>query len=249
MIQDSYDPAREAVLEPSHAAAPLPGFPETAVLTFQPSLAAWAAGQPGAETLCRIPVFFQIPVLRLPWKGRDLALYQTLMGGAVSVAMAEEVIARGARRLVLFGSCGALAGDLPPGGLIVPTQACRDEGTSYHYLPPADYVDLPAAPRVCRVLEDLGLPHRAGRVWTTDALYRETRRNVDRRRGEGCLGVDMECAYLAALCAARGAELLAFLYTEDSLGGESWDPGLLGKLPQDAKEAYLRIALEVALRA
>ena len=150
---------------------------------------------------------------------------------------------------MLFGSCGALAGDLPPGGLIVPTQACRDEGTSYHYLPPADYVDLPAAPRVCRVLEDLGLPHRAGRVWTTDALYRETRRNVDRRRGEGCLGVDMECASLAALCAARGAELLAFLYTEDSLGGESWDPGLLGKLPQDAKEAYLRIALEVALRA
>ena len=249
MIQDSYDPAREAVLAPSHAAAPLPGFPEQAVLTFQPSLAAWAAGQPGAETLCRIPVFFQIPVLRLPWKGRDLALYQTLMGGAVSVAMAEEVIARGARRLVLFGSCGALAGDLPPGGLIVPTQACRDEGTSYHYLPPADYVDLPAALRVCRVLEDLGLPHRAGRVWTTDALYRETRRNVDRRRGEGCLGVDMECASLAALCAARGAELLAFLYTEDSLGGESWDPGLLGKLPQDAKEAYLRIALEVALRA
>ena len=111
-------------------------------------------------------------------------------------------------------------------------------------------MDLPAAPRVCRVLEDLGLPPpgRAG-VWTTDALYRETRRNVDRRRGEGCLGVDMECASLAALCAARGTELLAFLYTEDSLGGESWDPGLLGKLPQDAKEAYLRIALEVALRA
>ena len=220
------------------------------MLTFQPSLAAWAAGQPGAETLCRIPVFFQIPVLRLPWKGRDLALYQTLMGGAVSVAMAEEVIARGARRLVLFGSCGALAGDLPPGALIVPTQACRDEGDQLPLPAPRRTMwTCPPPPGSAGCWRTWASPHRAGRVWTTDALYRETRRNVDRRRGEGCLGVDMECASLAALCAARGTELLAFLYTEDSLGGESWDPGLLGKLPQDAKEAYLRIALEVALRA
>lgn len=247
-ILDSFDPDPGAILEPSHAAPPLPGFPETAVLTFQPSLSAWAAGQEGAEVLCTIPVFFKIPVIRLPYRGGEYALYQTLMGGAVSAAMAEEVIARGARRVVLFGSCGSLLKELPPGHLVVPTEAYRDEGVSWHYLPPADYVPIPTAQRTCRVLEELGLPHWRGRVWTTDALYRETRRNTARRRAEGCGAVDMECASLAAVCLFRGVEFYPFFYTEDKLDGEQWDPGLLGKLPQDAKEAYLRIALELARR-
>lgn len=249
-ILDAYDPAREAVLEPSHAAAPVEGFPETVVVTFQPSLTQTAANWPGTRVLVHLPVFFQIPIYAIDYQDKTLGLYQTLLGSAASAGMMEEVIARGARRFILFGSCGSLTRALPDGHLIVPTAARRDEGVSYHYLPPEeDYIPLDTAPRTAQVLTQLGVPFVEGRTWTTDALYRETRRNVDRRRGEGCLGVDMECASLAALCAARGAELLAFLYTEDSLGGESWDPGLLGKLPQDAKEAYLRIALEVALRA
>ena len=67
-----------------------------------------------------------------------------------------------------------------------------------------------------------------------------------RRQAEGCLCVDMECAACAAVCRFRGVEFYQFLYTEDNLGGDFWDPGLLGKLPQDAKEAYFRLALELA---
>lgn len=92
----------------------------------------------------------------------------------------------------------------------------------------------------------LGYPYREGITWTTDALYRETRRNVARRQAEGCLCVDMECAACAAVCRFRGVEFYQFLYTEDNLGGDFWDPGLLGRLPQDAKEAYFRLALELA---
>ena len=161
--------------------------------------------------------------------------------------MMEEVIARGARRFILFGSCGSLTRDLPDGHLIVPTAARRDEGVSYHYLPPeGDYIPLDTAPRTAQVLTRLGVPFVEGPTWTTDALYRETRRNVARRQAEGCLCVDMECAACAAVCRFRGVEFYQFLYTEDNLGGDFWDPGLLGKLPQDAKEAYFRLALELA---
>ena len=52
----------------------------------------------------------------------------------------------------------------------------------------------------------------------------------------------------AAVCQFRGVEFYQFLYTEDNLGGDFWDPGLLGKLPQDAKEAYFRLTLELARR-
>ncbi len=248
-ILDAYDPARAAVLEPSHAASPVESFPETVVVTFQPSLTQAAAGWPGSRVLGHLPVFFQIPIYAIHYEDKTFGLYQTLLGSAASAAMMEEVIARGARRFVLFGSCGSLTGDLPAGHLIVPTAARRDEGVSYHYLPPEDdYLPLDTAPRTAQVLSALGTPFVEGRTWTTDALYRETRRNVGRRQAEGCLCVDMECAACAAVCKFRGVEFYQFLYTEDSLAGDLWDPGLLGKLPQDAKDAYFRLALELARR-
>ena len=245
---DAYDPAPDAVLNQEDATRPIPGFPETVVITFQPSLMEAVAARPEAALLCRIPVFFQMPVYRLPAQGTELAVYQTLMGGAVSAAMLEEIIARGARKVVLFGSCGSLCRELPDGHLIVPTAAYRDEGVSYHYLPAEDYISLPTALRTAEILRELGVPFALGRTWTTDALYRETRRNVARRKAEGCIAVDMECASLAAVCRFRGVAFHQFLYTEDNLDGAFWDPRLMGKLPQDAKEAYFRIALEIARR-
>ena len=155
---DAYDPAPDAVLNPEDATRPIPGFPETVVITFQPSLVEAVAARPEAALLCRIPVFFQMPVYRLPAQGTELAVYQTLMGGAVSAAMLEEVIARGARKVVLFGSCGSLCRELPDGHLIVPTAAYRDEGVSYHYLPAEDYISLPTAPRTAEILRELGVP-------------------------------------------------------------------------------------------
>lgn len=248
-ILDAYDPVREAILEPSHAAAPVEGFPETVVVTFQPSLTLAAADWPETRILGHLPVFFQIPIYAIAYGEKTFGLYQTLLGGAASAAMMEEVIARGARRFILFGSCGALSRDLPGGHLIVPTAAHRDEGVSYHYLPPdEEEIPLETASRTARALTELGVPFVQGKTWTTDALYRETRRNADRRRTEGCLCVDMECASCAAVCRFRDVEFYSFLYTEDNLGGDFWDPGLLGRLPQDAKEAYFRLALELARR-
>lgn len=245
---DTYDPAPEAVLNPTDAASPIPGFPDTVVITFQPSLMEWVAAQEGAQPLCHIPVFFQMPVYRLPYGGTSLGVYQTLLGGAASAAMLEEVIARGGRKFILFGSCGSLSQDIPAGHLVVPTAAYRDEGVSYHYLPPEDYVSLPTAARTAAILQELGLPFVQGKTWTTDGLYRETRRNVSRRKEEGCIAVDMECASMAAVCQFRGVEFYQFLYTEDNLDGETWDPGLMGLQPQDAKDAYFKIALELARR-
>ncbi|WP_295620985.1 hypothetical protein [uncultured Intestinimonas sp.] len=65
-ILNSFDPDRGALLTPAHAAPPLPGFPETVVLTFRPGLSQRVSGRPGARVLCHIPVFFRIPVYAFP---------------------------------------------------------------------------------------------------------------------------------------------------------------------------------------
>lgn len=246
-LYDAYDPDRRAILSPGDVAEPIEGFPETVIVTFKPRIMDLALERCPHEVLAEIPVFFKMPIYRVELEGRPFGLYQTLMGGAVSAAMVEEVIARGAKKILLFGSCGSLSQDLPDGFLLVPTAAYRDEGVSYHYLPAGeDYVTLPTAEKTGTILTRLGIAHRQARTWTTDGLYRETRRNMDRRKGEGCLAVDMECASMAAVCQYRGVEFYQFLYTEDNLDGTHWDPRLLGKQPESADEGYWTIAAELA---
>jgi uridine phosphorylase len=194
-----------------------------------------AAGSEGAA-----PPYFNVP--------RYAAVIRTGMGAPMAAAFMEEVIAKGGRKFIVFGSCGLLAGDLPPGSIIIPDKARRDEGTSYHYAPAADYIKLKNAYYLAGLLNGLEIPHVLGGIWTTDALYRETKNNAAHRRAEGCIAVDMECSALQAVCDFRGCELYQFVYAEDSLVEDNWDPRNMGCVPAEQIEGHLKLAMEIARR-
>jgi uridine phosphorylase len=158
------------------------------------------------------------------------------------------MISKGCRKFVFFGSCGVLNNGIAAKSLIVPTAAYRDEGTSYHYAAPSEYIEVNTASRLVEILTALELPHVCGKTWTTDAIYRETRLNMEKRKADGCLTVEMECASIMAVAQFRGVEVFQFLYAADSLDEVEWDARTLGSLPQSQREQYLRIALEVAVR-
>ena len=94
------------------------------------------------------------------------------VGAPAAVCIMEEVIAMGARHFVYFGSCGVLQRDIAEGHFVVSTSAVRDEGTSYHYLPGADEIELDRAcvRAVVDALESIGFPYMAAKTWTTDAI-------------------------------------------------------------------------------
>lgn len=98
------------------------------------------------------------------------------------------------------------------------------------------------------IVEELHLPCVSSRVWTTDAFYRETRSNMKKRKADGCIAVDMECASVMAAGQFRGVPVYQFFYADDCLDGEKWDPRTLGARPASSHEKYLRIALEIAAR-
>lgn len=102
---------------------------------------------------------------------------------------------------------------------VIPTAALRQEGTSYHYLPPLREIQLDAAPikAICRVLENAGLSYRTCKTWTTDGFYRETKEMVRYRKSEGYSVVEMECASMAACAKMRGVLFGQVLFTADSL--------------------------------
>lgn len=131
----------------------------------------------------------------------------------------------GVRKLIACGGAGSLIPELTLGHVIVPNAAVRDEGTSYHYLPPGREIEV--APHVLdcveAVLREREVPYVVGKTWTTDAIYRETRTRATRRRDEGCIAVEMEAASMLGVAKFRGVELGYLLYAGDSLAGEEWD--------------------------
>ena len=247
---DTFDPDSEEIIkrELQEWLHPPKDFPETVIMTFKDKTFRALENLCPTEVAATLHAGREVPIYRLNWNGRSIGIFQTLIGGAGTAGLLEEALAMGAKQVLIYGSCGVLDSALAAGHLILPTQAYRDEGTSYHYMPVGDYVDVPTAGRLGEIFDELCLPYVKGRVWTTDAFDRETRNNMEKRRADGCIAVDMECASAMAVAQFRGVPVYQFLYAEDSLDGDAWDPRTMGKLPASDHEKYLRIALEAASR-
>ena len=245
---DTFDPDSPEIIFAASHHPPVEGFPETIVITFQDETFRVLEQLCPTEVVAKHHAGRDIPIYRLNWNGRSIGICQTLLGGPGTAGLLEEALAMGAKKVLLYGSCGVLDSALVAGHFILPTAAYRDEGVSYHYLPVGDYVDIPTAERLGEIFDGLNLPYVKGRVWTTDAFYRETRNNMAKRKADGCVAVDMECASAMAVGQFRGAEVYQFLYAEDSLDGDAWDRRTMGAVPASSYEKYLRVALEAASR-
>ena len=249
-----FDPERRAVIEPSREIAPI-DVPTHCVLCFFGEVIDGLVERPGSRLIkglrsemgehCLYQVDVDIEVGQ-----QRLAVIHPGVGAPLAAALLEEVIALGCRKFVACGSAGVLDSEIAAGHVIVPTSAVRDEGTSYHYLPPAREVE--ADPRgvaaVCATLEEHAVPHLLTKTWTTDAFYRETPGKVARRRAEGCLAVEMEAAAFFAVAQFRGVVFGQILYGGDDVSGEDWDSRgwhtretVRGKLFWLAAEACLRL--------
>ncbi|MGD2178332.1 MAG: nucleoside phosphorylase [Anaerolineae bacterium] len=157
--------------------------------------------------------------------GKRLALFHPGVGGPVAAGMLEGAIALGCRKFIACGGAGVLDREIAVGHIIIPRTAIRDEGTSYHYLPPGREVE--ASPEgvaaIEQVLEEHGIDYLISKTWTTDAPYRETPAKVQLRRSEGCLTVEMEAAAFFAVARFRGVFFAQMLYGGDDVSSMEWD--------------------------
>ena len=157
--------------------------------------------------------------------GQRLAFFHPGVGAPIAGGQLEEAIAFGCRKFIACGGCGVLEKDIAVGHLIVVSSAVRDEGVSYHYLPPGREVTAheKGVKALVQTLESRGIPYRVGKTWTTDAPYRETVNKIARRKEEGCLVVEMESAALIAVSQFRQVIFGQALYGGDDLSGADWD--------------------------
>ena len=218
---------------------------EVAVLAFLgPKVAAHAAAE-GAREIYRFDMITaSYPVYRIERDGRAIALVELPVGAAAATVVADDLFMGGLKAAVAVGSCGALR-PLAEGEFVVPTRALRAEGTSYHYLPPSEWVETdPGVSAACvAAIEGRGHPASTVTTWTTDGLFRETAAMIEYRREQGCEVVEMECSALAAAAQFRGVRFGQVLFTADSLADEAYDPRDWGV---DSHEVALRIAIDAA---
>jgi len=164
----------------------------------------------------------------------ELCILQAPAGASAAVLLLERLYAYGVEKVVALGCCGALE-KLAENVFFVVRKALRDEGTSYHYLPPARFVTLDesAADIVEGVLRENHVSCESCVTWSTDGFFRETKEKVKARRAEGCRVVDMECAALAACAAYRGKVFAQILFTADTLHDLSHEQRAWGKESRD----------------
>lgn len=189
------------------------------------------------------------PVYAMDVEGEVVSVVHPGVGAPLAAGFLEEMIAGGTTKVVAVGGAGALVHELVLGHPLVVTEAVRDEGTSFHYLAPSRTVlaDPHGVEVVTQLLTELHVPHRQAKVWTTDALYRETRSRVERRVAEGCVAVEMEAAAFMAVARYRKIAFAQLLYAGDSLAGEVWDErNWMGH--SDARVAMFDLAVQGVLR-
>ena len=136
------------------------------------------------------------------------------------------LIASGIEKFVAFGTCGRLDKNIAKNTIILRTAAYREEGTSYHYLPDSNKIDVDES--VLKItktlLDEEGFTTLEGKIWTTDAVYRETFGKVKLMKERDCVGVDMELSALLALAQYRDVKFIEFLIGEDTVDGETKKP-------------------------
>ena len=155
--------------------------------------------------------------------GKTIAFYNTYVGSTSTGNLIEETNALlEIKHYVMFGSCGSLDKEKTTNRFIIPHKAYRDEGMSYHYMEPSDYIDVNNYKIVEEIFKKYNIPYIVGSTWTTDAFYRETIEEIKERKCNGDIVVEMEVAGAQAVCDYLKTNLYNFLAAGDVLSDEEY---------------------------
>jgi uridine phosphorylase len=162
-------------------------------------------------------------------RAETVGIVGCVVGAPFAVLVAEQLFASGCGFLVSLTSAGQIVPAGSPPYFVVIDRALRDEGTSHHYAPPAEYseADPGLVEAAAAALERIGAPAVVGASWTTDAPFRETADAIAAARHKGALAVEMESAALYAFARATGKRVLCLAHVTNTMAqaGDDFEKG------------------------
>lgn len=247
-----FDESREAIINPSSWINKMDNMPEVAIACYSKTLFDKIVEGTKCTVIrednntCGIRTIYEIE-----YNDKKMALFNISVGAPAAVNDIEEIHAMGCNKFIVFGNCGVLDKVIDDCSVIIPNEAIRDEGTSYHYIKPNKtiVVNKKYISEFKEVLEKFGYSYTEGVTWTTDAFYRETRRKLEDRVTMGAKCVEMEAAALQAVADFRGFDFFTFFYAGDNLDLPEWDQrSLSGDVKLDEKSRIALLALELGYK-
>jgi len=171
----------------------------------------------------------------------------TINGGRFSAdtAITTEVVCNaGIKNIIRIGTCGALDEKMQIGDLVVVDSVIRGEGVTPYYVEES-FETIPDQRLTTTLIEsaqELGTSVYKGKVWTTDALLRETREIVEAKRKQGAIAVDMVSSCLLTICQLYGVRAASILAVSDNL--ITGEMGFMNPLYYMAETKLIEIALK-----
>jgi uridine phosphorylase len=182
-------------------------------------------------------------------QGVPLALVGPMLGAPQAVLVLEKLIALGVTEVMAVGWCGSLQPDVKIGDLVLPTAGFSEEGTSplYPIANPQPGPSRKLLDALKRALPEGAVSVHEGKVWSTDAPFRETVKKVIHYQQEGALAVDMETSALLTVASFRGILMAVALVVSDELSSLTWvhgfrDRGFLQTRVELAKSVLKAVA-------
>ncbi|MCG2676202.1 hypothetical protein L6304_03335 [bacterium] len=172
----------------------------------------------------------------------------TAMNGGMfsaNTAITTEIICNvQAENLIRLGSCGALREEIKVGDLILATGVIRGDGVTPHYVD-EKFQTLPDA-EITRALEKaaekLGVKVHKGKVWSTDALLRETKELVEEKADAGAIAVDMVSSTLLTIAQMYKVKAASILAVSDNV--MTGEMGFTNPAFYIAQTTLINVALE-----
>lgn len=147
------------------------------------------------------------------------------VGASFAVLVAEELFASGCKLLISVTSAGQISRISDPPYFVLIEKALRDEGTSYHYLPPSDFAHI--EPGILLAINDIfiqpAIKVHKGATWTTDAPFRETAGAIEYCRKQGILAVEMEAAALYAFAQLKHKPVVCLAHVTNQMASVEGD--------------------------
>lgn len=241
---------RNAFLNPCDITEEISDFPEVCITTFSESIIKNFVENNTSKIIANLySVNGIIPVYEINYARKKMGLFLSRVGAPACAAGLEEIIALGAKKVIQFGCCGILNQSIADGKIIIPSSAVRDEGTSYHYVSGSEEISADNLSNEIAVqyLKRTNIPYIVGKVWTTDAIYRETREAIAERKKQGCIAVEMECSASLAVAKFRNIPIIQFFYGADNLDSDKWEIRDLTDYGLSLSDKYMAIALECGI--
>lgn len=172
----------------------------------------------------------------------------TAMNGGMfsaNTAITTEIVCNvNAQNLLRLGSCGALREDIKIGDLILATGSIRGDGVTPYYVDEQFHTsaDTQVTAALEKAAEKLGVKVHKGKVWSTDALLRETKELVEEKANAGAIAVDMVSSAFLTIAQMYNAKAAAMLAVSDNV--MTGEMGFTNPAYYIAQTTMINVALE-----